>query len=404
MLRQCKVWKLTLLLGFVGAAGISAAQISSTAKPAQKKPPQVQAMDLHRGEEMVSTAPPIAVGGFGSKCDLEGNIYLTYASSTVVLSEPGAMGQLPLMEITPDTMEMVQYPVPPRIPDFQGHVSRLAFDVASDGTVYALFNTARRTLEGKMIPEFVIAKYNDDGTVDSYIHVVRKVNDEGLQPLRIAVFGNGDLLLSGTTVRKKSRPGTFTLGTFTGLFNRSGDLILMLPTGKTGMKVLHPHNAKPTEKNARPLTHSQALKAFANDSVALESSTLSFSAKDGNIYLLQGTGQATLYVVDSLGEILHKYPIQPPQAGLSPVQMAQAGPSHLYIDYEHIATGSPKENLHQRSRITVLSTATGKVTAVYSLPRKTGFLLPACAESSSKFTFLGTSKDKHLALITYSAQ
>ncbi|HUY81865.1 MAG TPA: hypothetical protein VMU92_09095 [Acidobacteriaceae bacterium] len=368
-----------------------------TANPGHKKEPaaQVQAIDLSRGEEAVSNAPPLTVAGFGSKCDVDGDIYLAYSGSAVVMSESGGMNQIPVSRIAPDSMQITKYPVPPRIPDLQGRVARYGFDVSSDGTFYALFNTARRALDGKMIPEWVIAKYNDDGTIDSYINIGR-VAGKRIQPLRMAVFGNGDFLLTGTTVLENG------LGTFTGLFDQSGDLVRMLALGKPVTDLAHHRSVNPAGKPSQPPSHSKELEAQANNPVSLESSILTVSAADGNVYLLQGTGRATLYVIDSQGEVLRHFNIKPPQPGLSPLQMAQAGAGHLFIYYGYVSTGSPEDKNHPRAMITVLSTTTGDVTAVYRMPKGQTLLLPGCAPSSRKFTFLTTSKDNHLALIPYS--
>jgi len=53
--------------------------------------------------------------------------------------------------------------------------------------------------------------------------------------------------------------------------------------------------------------------------------------RHGNIYVLQGTSEATLYVVSLAGYVIGKYRLKPPEPGMSPIQMGQAGVGYLFI-------------------------------------------------------------------------
>lgn len=397
MSRFHKAWKRTALLWLAAAVAFAAAAPQSTANsgPKKKAAAQPPVIDLGSGRETVSDAPPPDLAAFPTKCDVDGDIYLAYAQLSKGMIVTTGTSEDPVSEIEPDSLDITRYRVPGGIPDMQGRVSRMSFDVVSDGTFYALFNTARRALSGKMIPEWVIAKYNNDGTVDSYIHIAQ-VPGMQIQPLKIAVFGNGDFLLSGTTVLPDH-----SLGTFTGLFDQTGDLVRMLSLGKPVTVHVDRPNANPPGKHAKPLSSAKELKAWSNNPVSLASSTLSVSASDGNVYLMQGTSNATLFVIDSQGEVLRHFKVKAPAPGLSPMQMAQAGAGHLFVFYAYLSTGSPEDKHPPQSMITVLSMATGEVTALYGLP-KGRMLMPGCAPSSHRFVFVSNSKDGHLSLVTFS--
>lgn len=397
MSRFFEACKLLSLFGVAGVLGLSStAAISAQKHTEQQMVPRFQ--DLHIGNVMTLNAAAPTVAAFGSKCDENGGIYLSYSSAAPVLST-GAIDQFPVAKISIGSEEMIQYPVPVRVPWDQGQVIRLSFDVSADGTLYALFNTAHRNLDGKMTPEFLIAKYNDDGTIDSYIHI-GQVPGRAIQPLRIAVFGNGDFLLSGTTVLKEG------LRSFTGLFGEDGNVIHLMKLGKPLMDPWDSSGEgdKDAHESTQPVSEVKTLKDEANNPVSLESSTLNFSGRDGNLYLLQGTEDANLYVISSMGEVLRHFKLPPPHPGLSPLQMAQAGPGFLFIYYGHLSKGTPNEKIDQRDMITVINTANGEVTANYRMPESHGAVLPACAVSPQEFVFIGATKNNKLALVPYSAQ
>lgn len=398
MIRRRHARKVTGLLTLAGAVGLWALSPfrQLTAQRHQEQAPQVY--ELRRGQAVEFGADPPTVAPFGYKCDTHGNTYVAYSGSTDILSQPGAVSQIPVSKISPDSKKVVRYAVPERILDFDGHVYRYSFDIAPDGRLYALFNTARRQSDGKMEPQFLIGKYKDDGTIDSYLNV-GQMSGTRVQPLRMAVFGDGQFLLSGTTVLEKG------LGTFAGIFSRDGVFVAPLRLGKPVVDLEEHRDDAPPEKPTKPASHLREIEAQAKNPVSLESSALSFSAQDGNVYLLQGTGEATLYVISAAGKVVRRYDLLPPEPGLSPLQMATAGVGYLFIYYGHVAAGASNENIHHPGIITVLNSETGEVTAVYRMPQEQGGLqLPACAASPDQFYFLGTSKDNHLAVIPYSVR
>ena len=394
--------------GLVALLALAPARVDSgqRAKHRGKQEAAPEIFNVYRTETIHFSAPSPTVAPWGYKCDADGDIYAAYAASLGVLSQPGAIGQLPISRISTASKKVRQYPLP-QIPGYQ-RLFRWSFDVSPDGTVYALINTGRKDSEGKIKPVFLIVKYNDDGTVDSHIKVGSMLGKR-IQPLRMAVFADGDFLLSGTL------PGKGGLGTFAGIFDRQGTFIAPLRLGGALARAASPRRraaagsskakaAKPPLKNAKQKLWPQGVPDKANP-VGLESSTLSVSSQDGNIYVLQGTSAAMLYVVEPTGEIVRRFALKPPEPGMSPLQMAPAGVGYLFIYYGRLSVAVTNKKPAKPDYITVLNSETGKLTAVYRLAGKgIASRLAACADSPDDFLFLGTSKDNHLEVVRYAAR
>lgn len=366
-------------------------------RPAKQEAPK-QILDLYRADTTVFsvTSFPSVVTSLG--CDARGNIY----ARPVTLPQGGgiATGTGPITGVFPGSKEVLRYPLPP-IPDYRPLIL-VGYAVSPRGKVYALAATALLKEPGEHPrPAFIIVEYNDDGTVDSYFKVGAEPGNR-LRPLRMALFGDGNFLLSGTTTLENG------MGTFSGVFDRQGTFTTPLKLGEAtatfhGKPVSASEAAERFAKSdqAKP-SRAKQLEAEGKNPVGLESSTLSFSSQDGNVYVLQGTSEAVLYVVAPTGEIVRQYRLKPPEPGMSPLQMSEAGLGYLYIYYGHVGVFVSNESTDNPDFITVLNSETGKVVEVYRLPRsQAGLLIPACAKSPDDFLFLGTSKDNHLEVVRY---
>lgn len=368
--------------------------------PAKQEAPK-QILDLYRAETIDFSAPPPGAVTWPLRCDANGNIFALYATSLQALQSGSAgAGGRTVTGIFSGSKRVVRYPLPP----IQGYrpLIALGFAVSPRGKVYALAATALLKEPGEHPrPAFIIVEYNDDGTVDSYFKVADEPGNR-LRPLRMALFGDGNFLLSGTTTLENG------MGTFSGVFDRQGTFTTPLKLGEAtdtfhGKPVSASEAAERFAKSdqAKP-SRAKQLEAEGKNPVGLESSTLSFSSQDGNVYVLQGTSEATLYAVSPAGEIVRQYRLKPPEPGMSPVQMSEAGLGYLYIYYGHVGVFVSNESTDNPDFITVLNSETGKVAEVYRLPRShAGLLIPACAKSSDDFLFLGTSKDNHLEVVRY---
>jgi len=396
---------------FAGLAGLlmSLALVSQPAASKQaakagqrnlgQEPPAVYGLYKTETIDFPSSAPAAVESAI--KCGPNGDIYAVYSSD-----QAQDIGKQPVSRISASSKGVTEYPTP-AMPGYSAP-GRGSFDVRADGTLYALvLATARSGAGGKARRVSFIVKYNEDGTVDSRIRVGGE-NGTRIQPLRIAAFGDGDFLLSGTTALTRGEIAKGArLRTFAGIFGRAGTFLspikLMEPT--VPAKPSPPPRANASAPGVE--THSYAAEMASEDenAVSLGSHTLSVSSADGNVYVLQGAYRPHLYVISSTGDITRQVRLKPPAKGISPIQMAAAGSGYLFIYYGHVAAGVPGENPHQRGMITVLNQETGRVTAVYRMPEaQAGFAVPACADSSDDFLFLGASKDNHLAVVRYAAR
>ncbi len=378
--------------------------------PGQAAPQMPPVVNLRKVEAIPFSAPgPTAIRS-NIKCGPDGDIFAVYTNESQALlsqfNQSGGIFRVPVSRVSISSKKITEYP----IPAIAGYYSpsRHSFDVRADGTLFALLRTARNSgSESKRELASLIVEYNDDGTVASYFSV-GDVHGRRVQPLSMSAFADGNFLLTGTML------GDQQLGTFTGIFDRQGTFIAPLElrhvsVGESEPPGTEPAPAKPEqtkqpEGGAEKQKPGEEFESMANNPVSLESSTLSVSSADDSVYVLQGTGAATLYAVSPAGYVARRFTLKPPQPGLSPVQMAAAGIGYLFIDYKHIPTGAPDENLHEPEMIEVLNSESGQVTALYRLPDPLAdFVVPACANSTDDFLFLGAGKDNHLEVVRYAA-
>lgn len=399
-MRRCfsahKVWR---YIEFVFVVAIASAPTWSPVMAWQARedaqPPQ--ASGLYRADAVQFSASAPSSMLWPLECDASGNIYETLAkiepSSPVV--EPKTV-----VGIFPSSKKVIQY----TLPSVSGYRPLVvwSFGVGPGGKVYVLANTAREESDGtKLKPTWFVVEYNDDGTVDSRF-TVRNEQGKRLQPLRMAVFGDGNLLLSGTTVLDAG------MGTFADIFDRQGTFITSLKLGEAMMRGKSESADEPsgllTKFEPAPEEPPRAgqVTAGAKNPVAFESSTLTVSSQDGNIYALQGTSETTLNVISPAGDVVRQYHLKPPELRLSPLQMGQAGVGYLFIYYSWLPFPNAPNTAPKASYLEVLNSQTGKTAALYRLPKgEGGFAIPACAVSPDDFEFLGASKDNHLEIVRY---
>jgi hypothetical protein len=409
----CRLVGLIALLAF--ASGLAYSE--QKAKPRSKQEPAPEIYDLYPTETIHFSAPPPTAFESEIKCGPNGGIYAVYGSAPPArlfqFNQPGGIFRAPGRKVSISPKGLTEYPIPAL--SGYGSASRVSCDVRADGTLFALVNAARRGSGGALKRGSFIVEYNDDGTVDSRLRVGNEPGKR-IQPLRMAVFGDGNFLLSGTTVLPHR-----ALGTFAGIFDRQGTFITPL---KVGRAIAHPEKPQergagaaskepappgsakaPKQRSAKKQTAASEREAEAKNPVSLESSTLSVSSQDGNVYVLQGTSAATLYAVSPAGYVVRKFDLKPPEPGMSPLQMAAAGPGYLFIYYGRIGVAVTNKNPGKPNYITVLNSETGHVTAAYRMPKAyVGFAVPACADSPDGFLFLGASKDNHLEVVRYAAR
>jgi len=169
------------------AVGIAAAQ-STQALP-------IRELSLAEAIPFVST-PTISAMLTETKCDVKGNIYTVQSTVPPPTTGPSNLSSLPVSKLVLDAKLIVPYPVP-AIDHYSG-IIRTGFDVSADGTLYALLTGIDTTsTDKKSRYAFFVARYKDDGSLDSYVRMGDAPNGR-VQPWRLSAFKNGNVLVTGT--------------------------------------------------------------------------------------------------------------------------------------------------------------------------------------------------------------
>ncbi len=381
------------VLVLLGAALPATTQQAGAAHVAPSLPVQ---MDLHRAEPVrFSALGPKAILT-NIKCGPGGDIYAVYTTSSLATER-----EQPVRRISASSRRVTEYPVAP-ISGYE-KLLRLSFDVSADGTLYALVRGTPQSAPGsKPDPVYLIVKYKDDGSMDSHF-AVGEVPGKHINPISLAVFADGHSLVSGTTLEKAA--DKTSLGVFSAMFDQNGafraPITFMKPATPAESSASPSPRGAPPAAARQPAAEKEAEKEKDSaDPITLASSLLSVSSSDGNIYVLQNVGR--LDVVSLSGSVEREFKLKPPANGLSPLQMAAAGPGFLFVSYDHLATGEPGENGKYRSMVTVVDPRSGEVTAIYSMPEaETDFAVSACAASPNDFVFLNSDDQGYLEVVHY---
>lgn len=414
-------WLTALLSLAAGTTGWGRpAQGIAKASPAFDGLPPSEIHDLFPAENIPFSAPPPVMLLSETKCDLKGNIYLVHSGSPPSPLGPpsGVLSALPVSKLSIDSKSTVAYPVP-SLDGYRG-VIRSDFDVGADGHVYSLLQALdASTTKGQGLPSFFIARYNDDGSLDSHFKLGEAPTGR-IQPFRFAMFRDGNVLVTGTVVSGE------TLRPFAAVLNRAGTFVtyvkvperskpVPVTSGAPGQEGEHratptmPAKGKslPTEASAT-LGNQADEHELADSAVTLSSSSFMVSAPDTNVYLLRDTAPSQLYVISSAGEVIRKFEIPPPAPDSTPTNMGMAGDNMVFISFGHVQGISDASAVRADSKspdnlITVISPLTGEVSAVYRLTGESDAGdVPSCAASSHNFLFVGSTKDhQHLQVTRY---
>jgi len=363
-------------------------------------------LELYEAETIPFSAPP-PLGFFtGIKCDVNSNIYLVYSDAPGVGSEVITLDTPlpPVRKLSLDSRTVVSYAVQ----SLAGYelVRREDFAVDPRGTVYALLEAYHRRpdKEHKEIPDYLIAKFKDDGTVDSFLKL-QKTPGENFEPWRFAVFPDGNFLVTGIVY---SDPGRLERP-FTGIFSRGGVLVQQVkPSGD-----IRPRTTPPVPEADQPKGGEQASggakpgqdegQSGHGDSGArgfVPAYSLTVGAPDGNIYLMRASNPTRIYAVSPIGEVVQEWSVKPPRSDVEPMEMSLAGQNRLLLEFVHAWTPEdPKSHLV----LALLDLGTGQVTATYQLPAKS-HVSPACMTVRDEFLTLGTTEDRKLKVVKFVAR
>jgi hypothetical protein len=383
----CAVWIATLTgLSGLGLSWAGGWQVQPGSKQAERhessSPPLLSLRE--QGRVHFSAPPPLMIET-NMKCDHDGNIYAAYSGTPL----PPDSGALPVRKIPTDSAEsIVKYSLQ-NLPDYQS-AERLDYDVNPWGTVYYLLRAYRHWPRLKHeLPDLAVAKFKDDGTLDS----VTKLESTGegyLQANLFAAFPYGGFLVTGTLVedpvRHLERP-------FTGIYDRSGQFVREV---ELSGDVTADSGAKDAEKAGPSKKGASAAKGV--DWMLAVSEGNMIGAPDGNVYLLRASNPPRLYAISAGGEVVKALTLRFDASGLTPTGMSLAGETHALIEFGHFPTGNPSEDKKYHSVLALVDLATGKVTGTFGAP--TG-VLPGCATSNDELLFLGTSKQGTLDVVKF---
>lgn len=344
-------------------------------------------LSLHEQGEIDLSAPPPIMVETDTKCDHDGNIYAAYSPTPI----PPDSGALPVRKIPTDSAaSVVEYAVR-NLPDYQS-AERLDYDVNPWGTVFYLLRAYHHWPRLKHeLPDLVVAKFKDDGTLDS----VTKLESTGegyLQANRFAAFPYGGFLVTGTLVedpvRHLARP-------FTGIYDRTGRFVREVQLSGD----VTPSSADGDAETAGSLKQGNSTTKGVDWMLAVSEGNM-IGAPDGNIYLLRASNPPRLYSISAGGEVAKAVTLRFDAAGLTPTGMSLAGENKALIEFAHFPTGNAQEDKKYHSALALVDLATDKVTGTFGAP--TG-VLAACATSNDEFLFLGTSKQGTLDVVKFAA-
>ncbi len=323
-----------------------------------KNVPAAAVAGLHT--ELTKISSEIAQGFLDPlRCDSDGNLYLRTAPSGV-----GAIHKLNSKGVRVALFQPKSADVKVNFP--------LSFDIAPNGDVYQLISAFETT-------RYVFV-YDKDGGLKSEIKLQQP--RFAFFPSKIAVFPNGDLLVSGLE-HDKDRDNQ-TLRPFTGIFSSDGTLRreLTLKDDKTIYDMATSGNPKVTPPE----------NPSANYAV---SQGVAETGADGNVYLMRRLSPAIIYAISPGGSV-HRFEVDPGQRDFLPDSMHVVGNRIAVLFWE------PQTN----EEILKVVDLQGHDIAVYDEPAEKdgghtlGLAFVCYAQNPERFIFLETMDDEKLGLMT----
>jgi len=149
--------------------------------------------------------------------------------------------------------------------------------------------------------QFYVIRFSSTGEVQSVTKIHRLLRE--FIPYQFAIFGNGEILLSGVAGDYQHRP-------YTAVFDAAGNLI---------KRVSEPEDEDSRQKAeaGNPAYVDEPAK-FGNNAITDGDAV---TGPDGNIYLLRATSPGIVLVISSLGETVRKLTIDSPNPGFLPLTL-----------------------------------------------------------------------------------
>lgn len=444
----CPALCLLALCAFGQASGQTAAPGSQAKAAVPKKPEPPPPRVLKLAQTIPFPLPTWTGVAASDYCDAEGNIYFVYtaakpriiywpakqggqtaatSSGLMPVRLPTSVTDQPITKLSLDSQSVTQY----ALRSLEGYraYSRVGFSVDRWGNVYALFSAQRTSVaeEGPGARDYVIVKFNDDGTVDSTVRL-RNPPTVRLDAMHFEAFADGNFLVTGTVAPRRRRSSheagsshprkVIVVGhtppgfrPFTAIFDGSGRLVQEPELPDDVSPNSPPADAQNEESQG---ARSGAAKTQGSKTeepkdlfrtspgmrwVMAVNNSLMLAGPEDTVYLLRASNPAILYKLSSDGRVIQQARIDYPVKYAHPMQMSLAGPSSLWITFAS-TTVDRNRNAHSFSTFALVDPDTGKVTATYRLPGKT-LAFPVCATGPNDFLFLRGIKNGKLEVAKY---
>jgi hypothetical protein len=293
------------------------------------------------------------------KCDADGNLYLR--------TEPSGIGAIHKLNSKGEPVALYQ-PISPNVKVNQP----LSFAISPDGEVSQLISALE--------PTRYVFVYAKDGSVKSEIKL--QTGFHFFFPKQIAVFMNGDFLVSGLEYDSDVHAAMWP---FTGIFASDGSLRKEI-TLKDDQKI-HDMAASGDPKVSAP--------GLPQSNRAISSGKAETGA-DGNVYLMRRLTPAIVYAI-SPGGAVRRFEVDPGRQDMLPTSMHVVG-SRIAVLFWQPQT---------HDEVLKVVDLQGHEIATYSEPapknageQSIGLAFVCYSLNPERFTFLETMEDSKLGLMT----
>jgi hypothetical protein len=306
--------------------------------------------------ESIVSNTETATGFTEPSCDGDGNVYLGPSGRGDAIRKINAKAEL-VASFKPEANPEIEV------------LGVGRYSVTTDGEVYVPVGSKKSLF-------WRILVFKSDGSYSTNINP-----DPGIPvvPATIAVFPNGNLLMTGLRLDRNSK---LFIVPFTGIFRSDGKLLKEI--------TLEQDERLPDTSAMRNLQPRQPMPVITNRAVGWGQTE---PAKDGNIYVMRYASPAAFYGISPGGEVVKRFPVDPGASYYDPEQMHIAG-NRIAVVFRHGGD----------DRIMKIVDLDGQELTTYELtpanmPKSEPLGVFACYTlSPERFTFLTTPDGRKLKL------
>jgi len=299
-----------------------------------------------------------------SKCDADGNLYIRkLAMDRPLLS--------PVVKIDSEGKRVALFDP---VAFSQLSLDRAdAFSPASDGGIYQIAQS------GVLKPRIYVLRFSSDGSPASPILL-----DADFEVYTFAAFADGNFLVSGLQrdgLNKNDRGRNFT-AVFSADGRERAQLSLEAPAPEAAKALAQREISNPAQKDAE--------KAASTLDLAEAE-----SGSDGNLYVMQRSSPALVYVIAPSGKVMKTIKVGSP--------LPDAMPSSFHVSGNQMALSFWNDE-SERQTVVVADAQTGRKIASYADPGGLGPSLACFSANEGVFTFLQLGEGNALEVIRAEAQ